>query len=35
MAHVRGSGPDERERTVLQGAFDDVRVDDAVREVAG
>ena len=35
VAHVRGSGPDERERTVLQGAFDGVRVDDAVREVAG
>ncbi|MFI1393937.1 exonuclease SbcCD subunit D [Streptomyces sp. NPDC020681] len=36
VAHVRGgSGPDERERTVLRGAFDDVRVDDGVREVAG
>ena len=35
MAHVRGgSGPDDRERTVLRGAFDDVRVDDGVREVA-
>ncbi|MFI5757686.1 exonuclease SbcCD subunit D [Streptomyces sp. NPDC051569] len=35
VAHVRGgSGPDARERTVLRGAFDDVRVDDAVREVA-
>ncbi|MEV6398119.1 exonuclease SbcCD subunit D [Streptomyces sp. NPDC051907] len=35
VAHVRGgSGPDERERTVLRGAFDDVRVDEDVREVA-
>ncbi|OEJ57785.1 exonuclease SbcCD subunit D [Streptomyces agglomeratus] len=35
VAHVRGgSGPDERERTVLSGAFDDVRVDDTTREVA-
>jgi exonuclease SbcD len=35
VAHVRGgSGPDERERTVLRGAFDDVRVDEGVREVA-
>ncbi|MER5888429.1 exonuclease SbcCD subunit D [Streptomyces sp. NPDC001941] len=35
VAHVRGgSGPDERERTVLRGAFDDVRVDSAEREVA-
>ncbi|MBT2400605.1 exonuclease SbcCD subunit D [Streptomyces sp. ISL-100] len=35
VAHVRGgSGPDERERTVLFGAFDDVRVDDTRREVA-
>ncbi|MDI9884947.1 exonuclease SbcCD subunit D [Streptomyces sp. HNM0645] len=36
VTHVRGgSGPDERERAVLRGAFDDVRVDTAVREVAG
>lgn len=36
VAHVRGgAGPDERERTVLRGAFDHVRVDSAVREVAG
>ncbi|MFD7445314.1 exonuclease SbcCD subunit D [Streptomyces sp. NPDC059909] len=36
VAHVRGgAGPDERERAVLRGAFDDVRVDAAVREVAG
>ncbi|WNO75884.1 exonuclease SbcCD subunit D [Streptomyces sp. AM8-1-1] len=35
VAHVRGSGPDERERTVLRGAFDDVRVEISVREVAG
>ncbi|GAA1371719.1 exonuclease SbcCD subunit D [Streptomyces beijiangensis] len=35
VAHVRGgAGPDERERTVLVGAFDDVRVDDGVKEVA-
>ncbi|MGW7052406.1 exonuclease SbcCD subunit D [Streptomyces sp. NPDC054887] len=35
VAHVRGgSGPDERERSVLYGAFDDVRVDDTAREVA-
>ncbi|WP_328680505.1 exonuclease SbcCD subunit D [Streptomyces sp. NBC_00322] len=35
VAHVRGgSGPDGLERTVLRGAFDDVRVDDGVREVA-
>ncbi|MCX5206951.1 exonuclease SbcCD subunit D [Streptomyces sp. NBC_00237] len=35
VAHVRGgSGPDGRERAVLQGAFDDVRVDETVREVA-
>ncbi|GAA1528245.1 exonuclease SbcCD subunit D [Streptomyces albidochromogenes] len=35
VAHVRGgSGPDERERTVLSAAFDDVRVDDMTREVA-
>nr|WSZ94868.1 exonuclease SbcCD subunit D [Streptomyces sp. NBC_00857] len=34
VAHVRGgAGPDEEERTVLRGAFDDVRVDAAVREV--
>ncbi|MFD6328849.1 exonuclease SbcCD subunit D [Streptomyces niveus] len=36
VAHVRGgAGPDERERTVLRGAFDHVRVDTAVREVTG
>lgn len=35
VAHVRGgSGPDDRERTVLRGAFEDVRVDEGVREVA-
>ncbi|MFF9350364.1 exonuclease SbcCD subunit D [Streptomyces sp. NPDC014734] len=34
VAHVRGgAGADEQERTVLRGAFDDVRVDDVVREV--
>ncbi|MFD4722328.1 exonuclease SbcCD subunit D [Streptomyces sp. NPDC058423] len=36
VTHVRGgSGPDDRERAVLRAAFDDVRVDTAVREVAG
>ncbi|MFE7382900.1 exonuclease SbcCD subunit D [Streptomyces zhihengii] len=36
VAHVRGgSGPDGDERAVLHGAFDDVRVDAGVREVAG
>ncbi|MFJ6636124.1 exonuclease SbcCD subunit D [Streptomyces sp. NPDC091376] len=36
VTHVRGgTGPDERERAVLRGAFDDVRVGTAVREVAG
>ncbi|MFI6693751.1 exonuclease SbcCD subunit D [Streptomyces sp. NPDC050433] len=36
VAHVRGgAGPDDRERTVLRGAFDHVRVDSAVREVTG
>ncbi|MET7617139.1 exonuclease SbcCD subunit D [Streptomyces sp. NPDC005408] len=35
VAHVRGgSGPDGLERTVLRGAFDDVRVAEGVREVA-
>lgn len=34
VAHVRGTGPDDRERTVLQDAFDAVRADEAVREVA-
>ncbi|MET9732522.1 exonuclease SbcCD subunit D [Streptomyces sp. NPDC006458] len=34
VAHVRGAGPDERERAVLRDAFDGVRVDAAVREVA-
>ncbi|MFE1856231.1 exonuclease SbcCD subunit D [Streptomyces sp. NPDC003631] len=34
VAHVRGSGPDERERLVLQDAFDAARADAAVREVA-
>ncbi|WP_329458951.1 exonuclease SbcCD subunit D [Streptomyces sp. NBC_01497] len=35
VAHVRGgSGPDAGERTVLRDAIEDVRVDDAVREVA-
>ncbi|WP_405426318.1 exonuclease SbcCD subunit D [Streptomyces erythrochromogenes] len=33
VAHVRGGGhPDEAERAVLQGAFDDVRADDSRRE---
>ncbi|MGR8011843.1 exonuclease SbcCD subunit D [Streptomyces hypolithicus] len=35
VAHVRGgSGPDDGERTVLFGAFDDVRVDSGAREVS-
>ncbi|MGW5422416.1 exonuclease SbcCD subunit D [Streptomyces sp. NPDC003943] len=35
VAHVRGgAGPDGAERTVLHGAFDDVRVDAAEREVS-
>ncbi|MFF1834533.1 exonuclease SbcCD subunit D [Streptomyces sp. NPDC058231] len=34
VAHVRGgNGADDRERTVLRGAFDHVRVDDGAREV--
>ncbi|WP_434587866.1 exonuclease SbcCD subunit D [Streptomyces sp. A5-4] len=33
VAHVRGgTGPDERERTVLHDAFDDVRVDTALTQ---
>lgn len=33
VAHVRGGGrADDAERAVLQGAFDDVRVDDGLRE---
>ncbi|UUN25559.1 exonuclease SbcCD subunit D [Streptomyces sp. FIT100] len=33
VAHVRGgAGPDERERTVLRGAFDEVRVATSVRD---
>ncbi|MER8045545.1 exonuclease SbcCD subunit D [Streptomyces sp. NPDC094032] len=36
VAHVRGgTGPDGAERAVLYGAFDDVRVDAAEREVSG
>ncbi|MCX4760404.1 exonuclease SbcCD subunit D [Streptomyces sp. NBC_01275] len=34
VAHVRGAGPDEREQGVLRDAFDAVRADDVVREVA-
>ncbi|GGL87740.1 nuclease SbcCD subunit D [Streptomyces fumigatiscleroticus] len=34
VAHVRGAGCDERERAVLRDAFDAVRADQAVREVA-
>lgn len=33
VAHVRGTGPDDHERAVLQDAFDAVRTDRAVREV--
>ncbi|MEW2528247.1 exonuclease SbcCD subunit D [Streptomyces sp. NPDC047071] len=35
VTHVRGAGPDDRERTVLRDAFDAVRADDMLREVAG
>lgn len=34
VTHVRGTGPDARERDVLRDAFDAVRVDDTLREVA-
>ncbi|MEU0225250.1 exonuclease SbcCD subunit D [Streptomyces sp. NPDC006284] len=34
VTHVRGAGPDRHERTVLRDAFDAVRADDTVREVA-
>jgi exonuclease SbcD len=34
VAHVRGAGPDADERAVLRDAFDAVRADEAVREVA-
>ncbi|WP_393085878.1 exonuclease SbcCD subunit D [Streptomyces sp. LN704] len=34
VAHVRGTGPDAREQTVLREAFDAVHADEAVREVA-
>ncbi|WPW18049.1 exonuclease SbcCD subunit D [Streptomyces sp. HNS054] len=34
VAHVRGAGPDARERTVLRDAFDAVRADETVREGA-
>ncbi|MFJ5518137.1 exonuclease SbcCD subunit D [Streptomyces griseoluteus] len=34
VAHVRGAAPDGREAEVLRDAFDAVRADDAVREVA-
>ncbi|MFJ3493482.1 exonuclease SbcCD subunit D [Streptomyces sp. NPDC086091] len=34
VAHVRGAGPDARERGVLRDAFDAVRADDTLREVA-
>ncbi|MFD8912126.1 exonuclease SbcCD subunit D [Streptomyces sp. NPDC059575] len=34
VAHVRGAGPDPREAAVLRDAFDAVRADDTVREVA-
>ncbi|MEU1179084.1 exonuclease SbcCD subunit D [Streptomyces sp. NPDC005820] len=34
VAHVRGAGPDALERGVLRDAFDAVRADDVVREVA-
>ncbi|MEU1040167.1 exonuclease SbcCD subunit D [Streptomyces sp. NPDC005907] len=34
VAHVRGAGPDPSERSVLRDAFDAVRADESVREVA-
>lgn len=34
VAHVRGAGPDVREQVVLRDAFDTVRADATVREVA-
>ncbi|MET8977240.1 exonuclease SbcCD subunit D [Streptomyces sp. NPDC004539] len=34
VAHVRGAGPDAAEQTVLRAAFDAVRADDTLREVA-
>ncbi|MFC1262572.1 MULTISPECIES: exonuclease SbcCD subunit D [Streptomyces] len=34
VTHVRGAGPDDDERTVLRDAFDAVRADDTLREVA-
>ncbi|AWT41799.1 MULTISPECIES: exonuclease SbcCD subunit D [Streptomyces] len=34
VAHVRGAGPDSHEQAILRDAFDAVRADDAVREVA-
>ncbi|MFJ6127386.1 exonuclease SbcCD subunit D [Streptomyces griseoviridis] len=34
VAHVRGAGPDTGEQGVLRDAFDAVRVDETVREVA-
>lgn len=34
VRHVRGAGPDDEERAVLRAAFDAVRTDDVVREVA-
>ncbi|MFJ7021988.1 exonuclease SbcCD subunit D [Streptomyces sp. NPDC101117] len=34
VAHVRGTGPDPDEQAVLRDAFDAVRADEAVREVA-
>ncbi|MGY0022375.1 exonuclease SbcCD subunit D [Streptomyces sp. cg35] len=34
VTHVRGAGPDDDERAVLRDAFDAVRADDVVREVA-
>ncbi|MEU6388216.1 exonuclease SbcCD subunit D [Streptomyces sp. NPDC046939] len=34
VQHVRGAGPDDEERVVLRAAFDAVRTDDVVREVA-
>ncbi|QEU96408.1 exonuclease SbcCD subunit D [Streptomyces kanamyceticus] len=34
VVHVRGAGPDEQEQAVLRSAFDAVRTDDTLQEVA-
>ncbi|CAM5631982.1 exonuclease SbcCD subunit D [Streptomyces violaceorubidus] len=34
VTHVRGAGPDDHEQGVRRDAFDAVRADESVREVA-